>query len=300
LKYFPQLRFDFLVLLVSSLSVVWGQSQDTLDPFSRESICAFAAHLDAESDPAANSELARCLFLTEASDGHIHPELRSKRIQSLLNAGELELAHKALRDWATADSGKIPPELVYSLAKALVRSERDSLSLSILATLRDVSNQGNLPLRIGLLQGAAWLRIGKMDSTRVAIARASKVGGVEGRPYVKLLTGFADEYTQGVGKSKWLAGILSAGIPGLGKAYAGRKMDGLATFISIAFFGWQAYDGYVNDGSTSIKGAIFLASGVGLYLGNIYGSVRAIDVENDKRKKAFTDRVQFAVQFQFP
>lgn len=287
--------------LLLCLGASFAQPQPgSVDPFSREGICAFADHLEAEGDPAADAESARCLFLTERADGRIHPELRGKRIRALIRAGDPLQAHREYMAWAGADAGSIPLETAYEFGKGLIRADQDSLAIRILTGLPARPGKDTAAARMDLLQGAAWLRLGKVDSARAALAGASREGGKDAGPYVALFSGLADEYGKGIGKSKWLAGILSASVPGLGKAYAGRKMDGLATFITLAFFGWQAFDGYSHDGPASIKGAIFAACGSGLYVGNIYGSVAAIDAENGKRKKAFGERVKFAVQFQLP
>jgi hypothetical protein len=302
--------FRFLLVCLGSS---FAQSQPgSVDPFSREGICAFAKHLEAEGDPAAGAESARCLFLAETADGRIHPELRDKRIQALTRAGDPVQAHREYLAWFKADAGSIPPETAYNLGKGMIRADRDSLAIGILTDFspRPERSEGpegpekpekdTMAARMDLLQGAAWLRLGKVDSARAAIADASREGGKDAEPYVALFSGLADEYGKGIGKSKWVAGILSASVPGLGKAYAGRKMDGLATFITLAFFGWQAFDGYAHDGPSSIKGAIFAAAGTGLYVGNIHGSALAIDAENRGRRKAFGERVKFAVQFQLP
>ena len=49
-----------------------------------------------------------------------------------------------------------------------------------------------------------------------------------------------------------------------------------------------------------LRVAVFGAAGAGLYAGNIYGSVKSIDAENLEMKKAFADKVKFAVEFRLP
>lgn len=290
-----------LRVLLFFLGCAFAQPQPgNMDPFSREGTCAFAKHLEAEGDPAAGAESARCLFLTETADGRIHPELRDMRIRALTRAGDPVQAHREYLAWVKADAGGVPRETAYHIGKVMIRADRDSLAIGILTGLPPPPEKDTTAARIDLVEGAAWLRLGNVDSARAALADASREGGKEAEPYVALFSGFADEYGKGTSKSKWLAGILSASVPGLGKVYAGRKMDGFATFITLAFFGWQAYDGYSHDGPASIKGGIFAASGAGLYVGNIHGSVLAIDAENGKRRRAFGERVKFAVQFQLP
>lgn len=83
-------------------------------------------------------------------------------------------------------------------------------------------------------------------------------------------------------KSKILAGLMSAVVPGTGKIYADRLTDGLYSLIVIGLTGWQAYNGFHEDGIHSTKGWIYgMLSGI-FYLGNIYGSTVAVKIYNKK------------------
>jgi hypothetical protein len=256
--------------------------------------------LDAEGDAAAAAaEYARCLFLSEAADSSLHPELRRRRIQALLRAGAPDPAYREFRAWARADTGEPLRETAYALGKELVRADRDSLVPPLLAGLSAPRAPDSLQARLRLLEASAWLRMGRGDSARAALALASREGGKGEDASIALLSGLAGESRNGTGR-RWLAGLLSACVPGLGKVYAGRPVDGGATLLVMAFLGWQAWDGYAHDGPASVKGAIFAASTAGLYAGNVYGSMRAVDVENEKRRKAYAERIKFAVAFRLP
>jgi len=291
--------FPPLLLLVS---IAFANGADpTVDPFSREGICAFAEHLDAAGDAAeAAAEFARCQFLTEASDSKLHPELRHRRILALVHAGSIEPAYGEFTDWARADTGNLLRETAFSLGKELVNADRDSLALATMAPFPQQAGAGLETARLHFIQAAAWLRLGKADSARLFLRLASRDGGKEAEPTVGLFTGLIDKSRNGSSGNRWLAGFLSACVPGLGKVYAGRSVDGLATLAVVAFFGWEAWDGYAHDGPASIKGAVFAASGAGLYAGNVYGSIRAVDVENERRRKAFAEQVKFIVSFRLP
>lgn len=81
-------------------------------------------------------------------------------------------------------------------------------------------------------------------------------------------------------KSGLTAGLMSAVIPGSGKVYCNRTMDGLYSLIIVGLSVWQAYDGFADDGVRSTRGWILGALGAGFYGGNIYGSVIAADQHN--------------------
>lgn len=80
-------------------------------------------------------------------------------------------------------------------------------------------------------------------------------------------------------KSSWLAGLYSAAVPGLGKVYAGKPFDGLATFLQMGVIGAIATESLLNSGVNSAR---FIVSG-GVYLvfyaGNIAGSTKAAKVK---------------------
>jgi TM2 domain-containing membrane protein YozV len=88
-------------------------------------------------------------------------------------------------------------------------------------------------------------------------------------------------------KSAFVSGMFSTVIPGAGKFYCGRPMDGIHSLITVGITGWQAYEGFSEDGSHSVKGWIFGVLGGIFYLGNIYGSVVAADIYNQEQDVIF-------------
>ncbi|MDA3930202.1 MAG: hypothetical protein PF541_14730 [Prolixibacteraceae bacterium] len=83
-------------------------------------------------------------------------------------------------------------------------------------------------------------------------------------------------------KSPVLAGILSAIVPGLGKVYAGRTGEGIASFIATVGFGFMTWENYQKLGPKHVKtiafGTVFTAN----YISNIYGSaIRTKIIEDD-------------------
>jgi len=91
-------------------------------------------------------------------------------------------------------------------------------------------------------------------------------------------------------KSVLIATIFSAFIPGSGKIYAGRTNDGIYSFVSVGVSAWQAYDGFRNKGTNSVKGWIYGILGSSLYLGNIYGSAVSVHIYNNKLDESIINR----------
>jgi tetratricopeptide (TPR) repeat protein len=102
----------------------------------------------------------------------------------------------------------------------------------------------------------------------------------------------AKEANQFPYKSKLLAGTMSAFIPGSGKMYAGKFKDGLYSFILIGISAWQSYDGFSRKGIDSFKGWAYGSLGTFFYLGNIYGSMVAVKIYNEKIEEDFIKRVE--------
>lgn len=84
------------------------------------------------------------------------------------------------------------------------------------------------------------------------------------------------------GKSPFTAGLMSAIIPGSGKIYAGRRGDGISTFLQVAVFGSVFAESALNAGwqhpRTWISGGAF-----GLfYTANIWGSVVSVRITKEE------------------
>ncbi|MDD5529305.1 MAG: tetratricopeptide repeat protein [bacterium] len=81
-------------------------------------------------------------------------------------------------------------------------------------------------------------------------------------------------------KSPATAGFLSAIVPGLGRAYAGRTGDGIFSFIltigsaAVSYRYFQTKD--------FIPATIFGGLGLSFYFGNIYGSKESVKLYNEK------------------
>lgn len=94
-------------------------------------------------------------------------------------------------------------------------------------------------------------------------------------------------------KSGFIAGTLSAIIPGLGKIYAGKPKQGLVSFLPIVFLGLQTYEVYINKNG-GIKSPWFIAN-AGLfavfYIGNIWGSALSVSVKRNELYHEVNDQI---------
>lgn len=88
-------------------------------------------------------------------------------------------------------------------------------------------------------------------------------------------------------RSPALAGMLSAVVPGTGRFYARDWKDGVFSLLFMSTTAWQSYRGFRKSGVESPRGWIYGGVAMGFYLGNIYGSVKAAQKYNQRRKEHY-------------
>lgn len=81
-------------------------------------------------------------------------------------------------------------------------------------------------------------------------------------------------------KKPFIAGALSAIIPGLGKVYSGKKHEAISVFVPFVISGAQATEGFIKKGFRSWHFYVFGTITTGIYLSNIYGSANAAKRKN--------------------
>lgn len=99
-------------------------------------------------------------------------------------------------------------------------------------------------------------------------------------------------------KSPFVAGTLSAIVPGLGKVYTGNNGQALASFLTCGLIGVVAAENYVKMGIKHPQ-TIFFTGLFGLfYVGNIWGS--AVSVQLVKIEKQLENKHNILVSIKIP
>lgn len=99
-------------------------------------------------------------------------------------------------------------------------------------------------------------------------------------------------------KSPFIAGTLSAIVPGLGKVYTGNNGQALASFLTCGLIGVVAAENYVKMGIKHPQ-TIFFTGLFGLfYIGNIWGS--AVSVQLVKIEKQLENKHNILVSIKIP
>ncbi|MES1165646.1 MAG: hypothetical protein ABUR63_07815 [Verrucomicrobiota bacterium] len=97
-------------------------------------------------------------------------------------------------------------------------------------------------------------------------------------------------------KSPWLAGALSAAVPGLGRVYIGRVADGIMSFVLIGVTGGLAAQGFYDEGRSSVRGWILGSVAALLYVGNVYGSAVGAIVQRRDAEDALMQEIDRAYE----
>lgn len=96
-------------------------------------------------------------------------------------------------------------------------------------------------------------------------------------------------------RSAFIAGLLSAIIPGTGKMYAGKPRQGLNMFLQNLFMGAQAIEALLKDGVASPRFIIFGGIFSIFYIGNIWGSALSVKLQQREAYEAVHHEVLFNI-----
>lgn len=98
-------------------------------------------------------------------------------------------------------------------------------------------------------------------------------------------------------KKTYVAVGMSGVVPGLGKVYAKSWKDGIISFLFVGINAFQSYRNFDRRGAKSILGWIHGGLALGFYVGNLYGSHKAVLQYNQKRKDELDTKIY---KFVFP
>ncbi|WP_299459186.1 hypothetical protein [uncultured Microscilla sp.] len=109
----------------------------------------------------------------------------------------------------------------------------------------------------------------------------------------KKLLSFAQKLKKIPQRSPLVAGILSAVVPGTGKMYAGNTSQGLSMLFQNLFIGAQAAEALIKDGVASPRFIIYGALFSFFYIGNIWGSVLSVKMQQREVYETIRHEVLF-------
>lgn len=263
------------------LALLWpmchAHAQFAADESGLQTSCGFAHYLFAERDHVrAATEFERChaeaLLLGQEGDTLLYLAGLAYRL-----AGDPQRSNQALRRmhnrsgplWARA-----------RIMESLNEFDRGRYGQSLQAVEADWFGEGipdDLQAMARRIRAINLSLLNEQESLQVQMEALPSQEAL-------LLKELNAGYNLERGKSPWVAGALSMAVPGLGKAYAGRPLDGLYSLMMVGLSSWQAYSGYRDDGFDSPRFYIYGAVALYFYTGNVYGSAAAARIHNQNRR----------------
>jgi len=186
------------------------------------------------------------------------------------------LAKARRRGDALAEAARIADPAEQARTRALVLRELGEPADALHAAEAEARSG---PLFTGLLA---------LEAGRADVARAS---------FTSLDPALRDDLLARVGdlealpsKSRWLAGSLSAVLPGAGQLYAGRAADGAVAFFTNAILIGGTVAAARHDEDAAAVAIGFVA--FGFYAGNVYGAVNAAAKHDRDERDGFVARTR--------
>lgn len=93
-------------------------------------------------------------------------------------------------------------------------------------------------------------------------------------------------------KSPWIAGVATAIIPGAGKFYAGKRGQGIYSFVISMFLALQVWESYRIDGIESSRFIIYGSLFSLFHAGNIWSSALTVKNYNNEYNEAVNYRIK--------
>jgi putative component of membrane protein insertase Oxa1/YidC/SpoIIIJ protein YidD len=173
----------------------------------------------------------------------------------------------------------------FLVAKRHYRDGQYRQALFVLDGIPSASSRSG-PDSLAFLRGLGYARLGQWENAERSMGDISDSSPLKDR--ARSFEGLGGMMQASPRKSPWIAGALSAVIPGSGYAYAGKWGTGLAGLVLNGLFLWTAAEGYAKGHYGMATTATFL--GAGWYLGGIRGSARAARLYNRRVHQVAIDR----------
>jgi hypothetical protein len=262
------------------------------DYYTKDNLLKFAAYLDEEGEyDRAIGEYLRVVAINE--DSRLRDSLFYR----------IAVAYIHLQRPATARvySARITSDAAASLVSQKARCLsaycyylEKKFDSTVVATreastevVDDTWNQCLVRIRIAsFLQQFRWSDATVETEKAIRLSRSARNDTMLQQLYTIGLEGRNQSH-----KNPFLAGMLSAFLPGSGKMYAGRTWDGIVSLFFVGAAAWQAYDGYTKGGLFSVRSVAFGLLGSAFYAGNVYGSVTAARLHNRSENDALAGRI---------
>lgn len=132
----------------------------------------------------------------------------------------------------------------------------------------------------------------KFDSLKQYFSYKSYVLSAQEKSFL----GYKDQLMRIGKKSPFLAAVMSGIVPGSGKIYAGKTLQGIASMLPIAALALLTSESYHKRGPHSAEFYVFGSLLTVFYVGNIWGSVFAVKINREEHEKLIHQKVLLDLQ----
>ena len=143
--------------------------------------------------------------------------------------------------------------------------------------------------------GVCYLRLADPNLASNSFSRVSKTS--KNHAHTLFLQQAIDRYRDLPQKTPWLAGTLSAVLPGAGQLYNGRPGDAFISFALNGVLLWATIESFDND--QYVAGSLLGAIELGWYAGNIYNAVSGSHKFNNRYKQSFFEKLDMDFRLPF-
>ena len=297
----PGCRRTLRVLLVLCSFVTCAQARDCssqVDYSTPANVRRFADYLYEEGDYlGAAGEYQRCAFALGQGGAGVDSLYYRIGICYRLGRRPSESVNFFLRMTREFPQSGLADMAYCQAAYSQTLSGKYEESLSFARANRDRLSSQTARARLDAVTALNYLYQRRWDSARNLMASSETDG--EPDTLRAFLFDVAEEGRHLPRKSTFRAGVLSALIPGLGKVYCGRIVDGLFSLAVTGITAWQAQRAIDDHGASSAESWIYGGLSGGLYLGNVYGSAVAARIYNDSLERNLLQRADPVVETLF-
>ena len=238
-----------LIFLLFIPQFVIGQTGQT-GSYSDNNILKFADHLFKEKDfLRAAGEYQRYLFTLKSPKDTIYYKIGSCFQSAQDYNRSITYFNRVIRDF---NLSLLKDQSIYQIAKCYFLQKNYQKSISFSKSNLDKIESGTQKLYLSHLVGLSYLYQKQWQQAHQYLTSPENQGDILSQKLIE----FSQKGLNLKKKNGFIAGMLSAIIPGAGKLYAKRTMDGLVSFITVGLTAWQAYDGFREKGVESVKGLI--------------------------------------------
>lgn len=246
----------------------------------------FADQLFAEEDyQRAADEYQRVYFY------HSQLDPQSSILDSLLYLSALSYRRLSNYDKSNLILERIPDRQNYIYASAQVLSAANYFNLRDYPHSKEHTQKASFSAQDQIQNRYKQLRLLNYLATEDYAEAKSFMSSIGTEDSLRFLPIFNISHTK-KRKSPFFAATLSTIVPGSGKIYTDRSLDGLYSFVIVLFSGYRAINDYNSKGIESISTWIFGSMAAYFYVGNIYGSAISAKLYNDHNTEEYKRKLE--------